>query len=184
MTVNRWPSAAPDRSTFCGLAAILLWSTTIALARSLSEQLGAYTAAASVYLIGGLFCLVGRWRSRRLLTPLHRFPRTYLFGCGALFVFYTFALFQAIGLAADRRQVLEVGMLNYLWPALTILFSLAILRKQARFLLLPGTALALAGEFLVLSQDTELSWSAFLEHLDSHPLAYALALLAAISWGL
>ena len=35
-------------STGSGLVAILLWSTTIALARSLSEQLGPLTAAASV----------------------------------------------------------------------------------------------------------------------------------------
>ena len=43
-------------STGGGLAAIVLWSTTIAVARSLSEQTGPLTAGACVYLIGGALC--------------------------------------------------------------------------------------------------------------------------------
>jgi hypothetical protein len=41
-------------STGGGLAAIVLWSTTIAVARSLSEQTSPLTAGACVYLIGGV----------------------------------------------------------------------------------------------------------------------------------
>ena len=36
-----------------GLGAILLWSATFAVARSLSEQIGPLTAGAAAYLIGG-----------------------------------------------------------------------------------------------------------------------------------
>ncbi|MHC4401180.1 MAG: hypothetical protein ACYTG0_16015 [Planctomycetota bacterium] len=37
--------------TMGGFVAIVLWSTTVAFARSLSEQLGALTAAAAVYCV-------------------------------------------------------------------------------------------------------------------------------------
>jgi drug/metabolite transporter (DMT)-like permease len=174
----------PDRHTLCGLLAILLWSSTVALARSLAEQLGPLTAAAAVYLTGGILCLVTAAGAGRPVFALRPFSRLYLFGCGALFVLYMFALFQAIGLAADRRQVLEVGMVNYLWPSLTIALSLALLRKRARLLLIPGILLALLGEFLVLAQGTDISWASVARNLASNPPAYLLALVAAVSWGL
>jgi len=43
-------------STGSGLGAILLWSATFAVARSLSEQVGPLTAGATAYLIGGAGC--------------------------------------------------------------------------------------------------------------------------------
>ena len=132
----------PIAGTAAGILAIVLWSTTVALVRSLTEQLGPLTAAASVYVVGGLASGV-----RFLLSPGHlkflfQLPRKYLFGCGALFILYMIALFGAIGFSKDRIQVLEVGLLNYLWPPLTIIFSLGLLNRRANWILIPGTLLA------------------------------------------
>lgn len=171
-----------DGDTGGGLAAIVLWSTTIALARSLSEQLGPLTAGACVYLAGGLLCLLPLfWReaSRRQFLQL---SRRYVFGCGFLFVLYTILIYLALGSASDHQQVLEIGLVNYLWPAVTILLSLLLLKKRARWLLAPGTALALAGEFLVLTQGTDVSWRSFGQHLQANPTVYAFALVAALAW--
>jgi drug/metabolite transporter (DMT)-like permease len=170
--------------TVCGFAAILLWSTTVALVRSLSERLGPLTAAAAVYGVGGLLAggrLLWSEEARRKIRAL---PRRYLVGCGGLFVFYMLALFLAIGLSRTRQQVLEVGLLNYLWPTLTILFSLLLLGKRAGWLLVPGTFLALTGVFLVLTQGAELSWRGLAGSLAENPVVYALGLAAAVSWGL
>ncbi|MFA5189594.1 MAG: aromatic amino acid DMT transporter YddG [Verrucomicrobiia bacterium] len=166
-----------------GLAAIVLWSTTFAFARSLSERVGPLTAGACAYLIGGFFCLVRLWWSGK--TAGHRLnlsPR-YLLGCGSLFVVYTAAIYLAVGLAKDREQVLEVALVNYLWPALTILFSLPLLGRKASVWLLPGTALALGGVLLVMTQGTHTTWQSFGRHVQDNPAAYGLALLAAVSWG-
>ena len=171
-------------STGGGLAAILLWSTTIAVARRLSEQVGPVTAAASVYLIGGLVCLLRVWWLRIPLGHFLKLPRRYLLGCGFLFALYTVLLFLAVGLAQDRAQALEIGLLNYLWPAATILLSLFLLKKRCRPLLVPGTALALAGVCLVMTQGDRVSWRSILEHLQTNPVAYGFALLAAVSWAL
>ncbi len=171
-----------DWNTGGGLAAILLWSMTFGVARSLSEQIGPLTAGACVYLLGGVLHLL--WLARQGTSVRHilGLSRRYVGGCGFLFVLYTVVMYLAIGWAADRRQVLEIGLINYLWPTLTILFSLMILNKQATGLLVPGTVLALAGEFLVITQGDSVSWSSFWGHLQSNPKAYACALVGALSW--
>ena len=161
-----------------------MWSITFAFARSLSEQVGPITAGTAVYLIGGCLCLARLAWSRKGITQLLKLPRLYLLGCGSLFVFYTAAIYLAVGLSKDREQLLEIALVNYLWPALTILFSLPLLKKRASFWLAPGTALALTGVCLVMTQGAHVSWRSFTEHLQSNPVAYALALVAAVSWGL
>ena len=173
-----------DRNTLAGFAAILLWSTTIAFVRSLSEQVGGLTTAAAVYLIGGLFCLLRLgWRGDTIRT-LQRLPLRYLFGCGALFVFYMLVLYLAVGMAKSRQQVLEVGLMNYLWPALTIVFSLFLLNKKAGPLLFPGALLAVAGIVFVIGQEVSISWTSLTGNFAGNPLAYSLGLLAAIFWAL
>jgi drug/metabolite transporter (DMT)-like permease len=171
-------------STGSGLGAILLWSVTFAFARSLSEKVGPLTAGAAAYLIGGLFCVVRLGWSKKSLSYLFKLPRAYLLGCGSLFVVNTTTTYLAVGLAIDREQVLEIALVNYLWPALTILFSLPLLKKRCSFWLLPGTALAVTGVFLVMTQGGQFSWASLREHLRINPGAYAFALAAAVSWAL
>jgi len=173
-----------SRYTLYGFSAILLWSTTVALTRSLTEQIGPLTAASSVYLASGAFCLLQLCTSRGRMAQVLRLPRRYVLGCGALFILYMLALFLAVGGAADRHQVLEISLINYLWPTFTLVLSLWILNKQTRGWLAPGTVIALFGVLVVLTQSTSVSWDAFWRHVGGNPRAYALALIAAISWGL
>jgi drug/metabolite transporter (DMT)-like permease len=173
------------RATLAGLAAILLWSTSVALARSISTQVGPLTAAALVYTFGGLALVAWETVVRPgALAAMLRLPRLYLFGCGGLFVFYTGAFFLALGLADDDGQSLALALVNYLWPALTIVFSLPIQRARAGWMLLPGTALALGGVFLVLTAGQSAApcglWSACLRN----PPAFGFALGAAFAWAL
>jgi drug/metabolite transporter (DMT)-like permease len=173
-----------DLSTASGFGAILLWSATFAFARSLSEQVGPLTGGAVAYLIGGSFCLLRLAASSASWGRLLRLPRLYLLGCGFLLIFYTAALYLAVGLAQSREQLLEIALVNYLWPALTILFWLPLLKKRATRWLIPGTVLALTGVCLVMTQGAHASWMSFAGHLQGNPVAYALALAAAISWAL
>lgn len=177
-------SGRPNLSTSAGFAAIVLWSTTFAVARSLAEQVGPLTAGASAYLVGGAFCLLRLWGTGTLLRSLWDLPRRYLLGCGSLFILYTAVVYAAVGLCQNREQLLEIALVNYLWPAGTILLSLPLLNKRASLWLLPGTALALTGVFLVMTQGAHVSWASFWDHLRNNPAAYALALIAAVAWAL
>jgi drug/metabolite transporter (DMT)-like permease len=107
-----------------------------------------------------------------------------VFGCGFLFVLYTILAYLAIGLAADHQQLLEVGLVNYLWPVATVLLSLVLLHERASALLVPGTILALLGEFLVITQGAPVSWRSLANHLHANPAPYALAFVGAASWAL
>jgi drug/metabolite transporter (DMT)-like permease len=171
-------------ATAGGAGAILLWSMTVAIARSLSEQLGPLTAAATVYSISGVAALVSLLRSSQRRQRILQLHISYLVGCGVLFVCYMLLIFLAIGWAENRQQVLEVGLLNYLWPTLTLVFSLVLLSKKANLILIPGTLLALCGIFLVVTQGDSVSWQSFSRNLASNPGAYSLAIAAALSWAM
>jgi drug/metabolite transporter (DMT)-like permease len=177
-------NAKVNLSTAGGLAALVLWSLTVAFARRLSEQLGPLMAGACVYLIGGALCLAPLVRRRGAVWGLVKGSPWYVFGCGFLFVLYTAVLFLAVGSAADRSQAIEIGLVNYLWPTATVLLSLVLLNQRAGWLLLPGTVLALVGEFLVITHGDSVSWGSFWGHLQANPGPYVLAFVGAVSWGL
>lgn len=178
------PQPHSPAATLGGLGAILLWGTTVALMRSIAEALGQLGGAVTVYAFaGGLgFARLALSRTRR--RRAQRLPARYLFGCGALVVVYALALFIAFGRARDRQQALEVGLVQYLWPALTVLFSVALLRIRARLWLLPATLLCLLGIYLGLRPAAGGGLTAFAANLASNPSAYAFALLAAVAWAL
>lgn len=142
------------------------------------------TAAAAVYSVSGSIAVVRLLRSREKRQQINRMKRRYLIGCGIPFLSYMVALFLAIGLASTHQQVLEVGLLNYLWPTLTILLSLIILKRRANLWLVPGTLLALVGIFLVLTQGSHVSWGSIVQNLSANPVAYSLGLVAAVSWAI
>ena len=173
----------PQRSaTVLGILAILIWGSTIPCARSLIEQLGTLTAAASIYLLAGsvgfLYLAVAAGRIRGLL----RVPRRHLAGRGILFVVYMVCLYLAIGTASSRQQVVEVGVINYLWPGLTLVLSVPILRNKPRLTLLPGIVIALGGVTLATMGTEAFSWQRAIENLQLHWLPYVLALIAAFCW--
>lgn len=171
-------------ATAGGVGAILLWSTTVAFARSLAEQVGPVSGAAGVYCVGGIAGLVLLLGDSQRRQRILRQPARYLVGCGSLFVGYMLMLFLAVGWADGRQQVLEVGMLNYLWPTLTLVLSLVLLGKKANWILLPGTLLALGGVFMVVTHGASISWHSFCRNFASNSGAYWLALTAAVFWAM
>jgi drug/metabolite transporter (DMT)-like permease len=93
------------------------------------------------------------------------------------------SLYVAIGAAANRLQVLEVGLVNYLWPSLTLVMAVPILRRRARATLIPGCLLAFGGVLLAALQVGE-SWQVFAANLERNWIPYLLALVASVCWAL
>ncbi len=177
-------------ATLLGALAILIWSTSVGLTRELAERLGVLTSSALTYGLAGLIgcaILAARGRLRGLL----RLPRAYLFGCGGLFVAYLVSFCLAIGLAGSGARVVEVGLVNYLWPSLTLVLSVPLLGLRARLWLVPGILLASLGIFLSANADRPLgldtigeAFRAFAGHASGDPVPYLLALVAAVTWSL
>ncbi|WP_263147439.1 aromatic amino acid DMT transporter YddG [Pseudomonas sp. RIT-PI-AD] len=166
------------RATLCGLAAILLWSTSAGLIRGVTEDLGALGGSAMIYTVGTLLLLLCLGRPR-----LRTFPRAYLLVGSLLFAAYEICLSLALGYATDRAQAIELGIVNYLWPCLTVLLAIAMNGQRARWPILPGTALALFGILWVVSGEG-LSLPGLLGNVAANPLSYGLAFSGAILWAL
>lgn len=171
--------SAPIKATLPGLAAILLWSTAIGLLRSLSEQFGALGSPALIYSLSAvLLCLT------QGVAKLHTLPRRYLLAGGVLFVSYEISLALSIGLAHSRAQSLELGMINYLWPCLTVALATVLNGQRAAWWLWPGLLLALSGVAWVLHGDSCWSPGQLWSNIRENPPAYGLAFFAAIAWAL
>jgi len=143
----RLPGVMP---TALGIGALLLWSSTIAISRQTAQALGPLTAGTLIFGLGGLLACVHAISRKPGLAAILRLPRRYLVGCGALFVGYEIALYLAVGMAASDQQVLVVGLINYIWPALLLATAIPLLGYRASAWLGIGMALALGGVGLAL----------------------------------
>ena len=170
-----------SRATLIGLCAILCWSTSVGLFRSVAEHLGPVGGAACVFTLSALFVTlrfgIPRWQELRTLHPV------YLLGCGVIFVAYEIGLSLSLGFASNRTQTLELGMINYLWPSLTVVLATALGLQRFHVGLAPGVLLAMVGIVLVLQGDgAHFSITGLWANVQGNPLAYGLAFAAALLW--
>ena len=175
------PFAQFNIPTVQGFAAILLWSMTVGLVRSVSEQIGTLTSAVVIYFVSGTIGIVAALYRKRLDSLIKSESKQYFLICGALFTAYMLFFFLAIGRSLNHEQVIQAGLLNYLWPVMTLLGSVLILKKKAKWYLIPATILALSGIFLVIVPDA--GSFAFSGVRGSFEI-YVWGILAAISWAL
>ena len=164
--------------------ACVLWCASIAALRVLTQDLGPlHTGMIDLGLAGiaGIVLALAKGRLRHDIADL---SWAYLLACGGCFVFYQVCLLLAIGLAVDGAQVIVVGMLNYLWPALTLAFSVPLLKWRWRVWLLPGLAITIAGEVLVVGSRLWAGGSSGMHIGGAEAVIYALGLGAGVSWAL
>ena len=166
-----------QKATLTGLIAIVLWSTMVGLIRGVSEGLGPVGGAAMIYTCSGLLLLVTVG-----FPNLRRFPPRYLLAGSILFVSYEICLALSLGYAATRHQAIEAGMVNYLWPGLTILFAILFNRQKASWLVIPGLLLAVIGVCRVLGGDSGFNLADITSNIVSSPVSYLLAFSGAIIW--
>jgi len=165
------------KATLIGLLAILLWSAIVGLIKNVSEGFGPVGGAALIYSASAILLIftVG-------LPKLRTFPRSYLIIGSVLFVCYELCLSLSLGFTHSGRQAIEVGMVNYLWPSLTIVFAVIVNRQKTHPLIIPGLLLAVAGICRVLGGDQGFSFSEITHNVMDNPLSYGLALSGAIIW--
>lgn len=163
--------------TLAGCLAILMWSTIVAFIRNVAEQLGPVGGAAMIYTVSTalLAIFIG-------LPRPGRFSQKYLLVGGALFVSYEMCLALALGMANDRHQTVEMGVINYLWPCLTVLLAVMVSKKRVSLLLYPALALAFLGVAWTVSGDEGLSLNQIAANVATNPVSYTLAFVGAFIW--
>ena len=113
---------------------------------------------------------------------LSAFPRRYLIWGGLLFAAYEMCLSLSIGFADSGTQAIEVSMVNYLWPSLTLLLTVITSKQTLRPLIFVGMTVCLIGVSKVLGGENGLSLHHMAVNIGSNPLSYGLAFAGAIIW--
>lgn len=165
-----------NRYTWMGLSSILIWASLVAVVKLITESLSPILAIALIYSFSALSILLLNG-----FPQMSRMPKSYLWGCGSLFVLYEVLFLSSVAFSHDHEQVLMIGMINYLWPRLTVV--LAIFAKQLSYKLpvILGFILAVLGLMMVVNPDV-LNLSKLFSVLQKNPVAYSFALIGAILW--
>lgn len=164
------------KATAIGVMAPILWGTTIPLVRGIVENFGLTVGEFALYSLATVFLIftVG-------FPDFKKLSAKYLAtGLGSAVV-CSLCLAFSIYLSTGGKQTVEVGMINYLWPAMTIFFAVLFTGVKADGWIYPGVVLSLAGLFWILSGG-EFSVTEFTERLMHNPWSYILAFFGALSW--
>jgi drug/metabolite transporter (DMT)-like permease len=130
-----------------------------------------------IYTVSGLLC----WLTVGF-PNIKRFAPRYLIAGSVLFVSYEICLALSLGYANTRHQAIEVGMVNYLWPSLTIVFAILFNGQKSNLWVVPGLIVALLGVSWVLGGEHGLHIDEIVGNIVSNPLSYGLAFAGAFIW--
>ena len=114
-----------NHATSIGLMSIILWSTMVGLIHSVSELLGPLGGIAMIYTFASAVLLLTFG-----VPKIKILPRRYVLIGGLLFAAYEISFALAIGYASNGTQAIEVNIINYLWPCLTIIFAMLGKKQQ------------------------------------------------------
>lgn len=166
-----------NKATAIGCCAPVFWGMSVSLVRMISETIGVTAGLAINYIAAAIFTffIFGLPRFKRL--PL----KYYVFGLGsAVATALSFAF--SLAMAKDGTQAMEIGMVNYLWPSLTVLFAVLFNKQKAKWWIALGMLAAVYGIMMILSGKYLFDFASFLMRIKDNPLCYFLGLVAAVSW--
>ena len=170
-------SLTSTQATLIGLFAPICWGMSVSLVRGIAEGFGMAQGQFFLYCVATIcvFFIVG-------LPDFHRIDRRYLYFGIPTANLSSLSFCLAIFTSSGGAQTMEVGMVNYLWPSLTILFAVLFNGVRTRWWLYPGLLVAFGGIIVILSGDKGFSLTEFVAHFAENPVSYLLALVAAVTW--
>lgn len=164
-------------ATLIGFSAILQWSSIVGLLKQISFSIGPDLAVTFMYSFSTVILLL-LFR----IPKLREIPRTYLITATLLFLIYELCFSYAIALAQTAQQAIEVSLVNYLWPSLTIAALIVFKELKFNVFVLIGLAVSLGGIVIIQSGSGAFSWVSVLENIQSNPVSYILAFIGAMLW--
>lgn len=166
-------------ATWCGISAILMWAAMLGLIRQVTERFGAEFGITLIYSLSTLLLLAIFG-----LPNFKRMSKTYLILGSALFVVYEMCYSFAIGYAQNAQQAIEISVVNYLWPSLTMLALVAFKHIKFHWMLLVGMSISISGLIYIQLGGESFSLHQLFANALSNPLSYGLALMGAILWSI
>ncbi len=151
----------------------------MALTRNVSELFGPIGGAALMYTVSSVALLIVMG-----IPKVSLFTKRYLLIGGTLFVCYEIFLALSLGLAHSRHQAMEMAVINYLWPALTVLLTVILAKRKVHILVYPSVLVAFIGVAWCIAGDNSLSLFELARNVQSNPVSYVMAFSAAFIWAI
>ena len=172
--------------TFLGFLAIIIWGTSAVFTRNLSVNIGAYTAAALVNLIGALVVIIRQLIKKEELSNWRDVPRRYWIFCGLLFVIYTVTAYVSMSVVKTDEIVVVMVLIRFLWPLFTLVSTIPILKAKASPWLICSVFVCMAGIIIARLETGAFHLSYFFGRnlSGSDIVGYILSFIVAISWGI
>lgn len=168
---------ARSRYTLLGCLAPVCWGMSVPAVRLVAEHIG--QPLGMVFLCGIATVILTLIYG---IPPVAQMSRRFLVcgltlavGCEVCFCF-------ALALSNGGAQTAEVGMVNYLWPCLTMLFAILFNGQKARWWILIGFAFSVVGILTVLSGPGGIDFAGMVAHMRENPVSYLFALGSAVTW--
>lgn len=159
-----------NKANICGISTIVIWFTTplmLALMGSMPPFL-----IGAVSFLGAFFLAVAWWvyKGEDIRRKFDMSPASYALG------FYGIGLYNTVYIYAVKTgPLLEVNLINYLWPAFLIIFGGLLQKTKPDTTALLGIVFCFAGCWFVFKSRGTLSFS------GSH-LMLLLAALGSLMW--
>lgn len=157
------------QATLIGFSAIIMWAL-LALLTARSGTVPPFQLSALTFAIGtAVGVAMGAVVAPKRHDPIP--PIVWLIGIGGLFG-YHFLYFTAL----RNAPAVEASLIAYLWPLLIVVGSALLPEERLRWHHIAGSALGLAGAFLIVTRGGALSFDA------QYAFGYAMAGLCAVTW--
>lgn len=164
-------------ATLIGLSAIVMWASMVGLLKQISQVFGPDLGITLVYSLSAILVLI-IFR----LPDLKKIPKKYLLLSSILFITYELCFSFSIAYSQTAQQAIEVSIINYLWPSLTILAFVCFKELKFNFLIIVGLILSISGIIFIQVGNGDFSLNRVMQNFDHNPLSYILAFIGAVIW--
>ncbi|WDZ52855.1 aromatic amino acid DMT transporter YddG [Acinetobacter vivianii] len=164
-------------ATLIGLSAIIMWASMVGLVKYMSAAIGPAMGITLIYTFSALIVLaIFRFPNLKLIS------KKYLVLATTLFIVYELCFSFAIAYSKTSQQAIEVSIVNYLWPSLTIVAFVIFKELKFNLLILFGLFISISGIIYIQAGNDSFSVQSVMNNLKDNPLSYLLALSGAIIW--
>ncbi|MFG4434336.1 aromatic amino acid DMT transporter YddG, partial [Acinetobacter baumannii] len=126
--------------------------------------------------------------SALLLLIIFRVPnfklisKKYLILGAILFIAYELCFSFALAYSKTAQQAIEVSIVNYLWPSLTVLAFVIFRELKFNVFIILGLLISISGIIFIQTGNGDFSLGRVVDNFHSNPLSYVLAFIGAIIW--
>ena len=151
----------------------------------LVRAFGPMTALGLEFLIAGTILFIAA-SVRGDVRAMCGHRRAYYLLCGGCWAANMLLFMLGVAATTNPRELVAVGLINYLWPSLTVVFAVLLLKRRASLLLPVGLLLTMVGIVVGKLAISPMTGGELLKLIlvDPNLLAYSLVLVCAIAWGL